>query len=321
MTKFFDACRVHLKDAATHMEKGRALYAEAEELPGFDHCGRCFALALDELNKLHALRGPIPGPMPLPLRETFQEFSSEHHRLSCGALLNLAQCNLKAARYRAALENAEEALSLEKSAKAYYRKALALEGLGLDVQALPMWQKALREAPKDPMIRQKLTKAIEKVKEQRCWEARAFRGALGSETRSEAARAQRAERLQQIVRRACEYVNVGDVRRGELLSLCTTLVSTGELDTHEVEALNALFAQSITCTQPGLPDLELSKDEVTFLDSLNLTLPGHSQGPRGPQPRARVAELLQRLRQGLPLGAEEEHFLREEQQRLEAALG
>ena len=27
-----------------------------------------------------------------------------------------------------------------------------------------MWQKALREAPKDPMIRQKLTKAIEKVK-------------------------------------------------------------------------------------------------------------------------------------------------------------
>ena len=31
MTKFFDACRVHLKDAATHMEKGRALYAEAEE--------------------------------------------------------------------------------------------------------------------------------------------------------------------------------------------------------------------------------------------------------------------------------------------------
>lgn len=43
------------------------------------------------------------------------------------------------------------------------------------------------------------------------------------------------------------------------MSLCTTLVSTGELDTHEVEALNALFAQSITCTQPGLPDLELSK--------------------------------------------------------------
>ena len=42
------------------------------------------------------------------------------------------------------------------------------------------------------------------------------------------------------------------------MSLCTTLVSTGELDTHEVEALNVLFAQSITCTEPGLPDLELT---------------------------------------------------------------
>lgn len=46
---------------------------------------------------------------------------------------------------------------LAAEAKALYRKALALEGLGMD--ALPIWRQALRQQPHDALLRRKLREA------------------------------------------------------------------------------------------------------------------------------------------------------------------
>ena len=52
-------------------------------------------------------------------------------------------------------------------AKAYYRKAQALEALGKDVEALALWRQALKHQPEDAQIRRKLRAAAPRA--QSCW--------------------------------------------------------------------------------------------------------------------------------------------------------
>ena len=55
-------------------------------------------------------------------------------------------------------------------AKAYYRKAQALEALGKDVEALALWRQALKHQPEDARIRRKLRAAAPRTqRSQSCW--------------------------------------------------------------------------------------------------------------------------------------------------------
>lgn len=309
MMDYLDACKNHLEAAKMHMEKGKTLYHDAENAEdevAFESAGKWFALAIDELNKLHALKDlpQLGGHMDCGNLQT------EHRTLSCRGFLNLAMCNLKARHFQAALENSEQALSLDTScAKAYYRKAQALEALGKDVEALALWRQALKHQPEDALIRRKLRAAASAVRTQRSWQRRAAAGAVrhGTEQRGEC----RAERLQGILDRAAEYLAVDEVWKGELSRICRIFGAGGSLD-DEIKHLDRLFSECVA-SKPRHKDLELSPDEVSFLSSLGVTLPCHSLDACS---AVRTARLVERLERGESLQPQEEQFLREQRKLL-----
>eukprot|EP00435_Cladocopium_sp_Y103_P023775 s3036_g5.t1 len=310
MIDYLDACKKHMEAAKMHMEKGKTLYHDAEHAEdevAFESAGKWFALAIDELNKLHALKDlpPLGGHVDGDLQE-------EHRTLSCRGFLNLAMCNLKARHFQAALENSEQALSLDAScAKAYYRKAQALEALGKDVEALAVWRQALKHQPEDALIRRKLRAAASTVRTQRSWQRRAAAGACHGTDCGAVERRARAERLQGILDRAAEYVAVDEVRKGELSRICRVFGAGASLD-DEIKHLDRLFSECVA-RKPRHKDLQLSPDEVSFLSSLGVSLPCHSLDLSA----SRTArQLVERLERGEALRPQEEQFLREQRRLL-----
>lgn len=313
---FLEASKQHLAGAKAHLEKGRAFYSLAQEREvlsqlescpedkaEFESAGNSFALAIDELNKVHALQDLgywLEKAESLSLQQ-------EHRSMTLGAFLNLAQCNLKACHFQAALENCDQVLQLQRNglsgAKAFYRKATALEALGREVEALPLWRAALQEAPEDAAIRRCLATALGRRKERQQWECKASQGIQGA---SKPFSKQKAEKLRMILERVSKTMREPI---DELFGICESLEAEGVLKVHEIQQLTAVF-NDVVC---GACDLELSSGEVSFLESLGISLLQVDLDAR-----ARVKELLRRLEMGKDLSLEDAQFLRAEQSKLES---
>ncbi|CAE7675136.1 PCKR1, partial [Symbiodinium necroappetens] len=107
------------------------------------------------------------------------ELLRESSQLRVALLLNLSQCSLKLEDFPAAAQHASDALDLEPSCKALFRRALAQLARGSLSEARDDLQAALQLEPQNREVREKLEVCRTRMQQAQAWQKQAFGGLFG----------------------------------------------------------------------------------------------------------------------------------------------